>query len=78
MLLAGLSCPVSGVMQYLFFLRSNWRFVSFGVFLTMLSSFGQTFYVALYGADIRAEYGLSNGGFGAVFPPASIAALSWS
>ena len=76
MLLAGLSCPVSGVMQYLLFLRSNWRFVSFGVFLTMLSSFGQTFYVALYGADIRAEFDLSNGGFGAAFSLASIAAAA--
>jgi len=64
----------SGVMQYLVFLRNHWRFVSFGVFLSMLSSFGQTFYVALYGADIRAEFGLSNGRFGAVFSVASIVA----
>lgn len=61
-------------MQYLSFVRSNWRFVGFGVFLTMLSSFGQTFYVALYGADIRAAFDLSNGGFGVVFSLASIAA----
>ena len=61
-------------MAYLIFLRENWRFVSFGVFLTMASSFGQTFYVALYGADIRAEFALSNGDFGAVFSAASIVA----
>jgi MFS family permease len=80
MLLPVLPCPISGAMQYLNFLRDNWRFVGFGVFLTMLSSFGQTFYVALYGADIRAEYGLSNGGFGAVFSMASLVsagALVW-
>ncbi len=67
-------------MNYLLFLRENWRFVGFGVFLTFLSSFGQTFYVALYGGDIRAEYGLSHGGFGTVFSGASIAsavALVW-
>mgnify|MGYP000847664902 FL=1 len=67
-------------MAYLIFLRENWRFVSFGMFLTMASSFGQTFYVALYGADIRAEFGLSNGDFGAVFSGASIiaaGALIW-
>ncbi len=61
-------------MAYLIFLRENCRFVSFGVFLTMASSFGQTFYVALYGADIRAEFALSNGDFGAVFSAASIVA----
>ncbi|MDG2270414.1 MAG: MFS transporter [Alphaproteobacteria bacterium] len=61
-------------MAYLIFLRENCRFVSFGVFLTMASSFGQTFYVALYGADIRAEFELSNGDFGAVFSAASIVA----
>jgi len=61
-------------MAYLIFLRENWRFISFGVFLTMASSFGQTFYVALYGADIRAEFALSNGDFGAVFSAASIVA----
>ena len=41
-------------MSYLVFLRENWRFVGFGAFLNRLSAFGQTFYVALYGADIRA------------------------
>jgi len=68
------------LMHYFLFLRENWRFVGFGVFLTFLSSFGQTFYVALYGGDIRAEYGLSHGGFGTVFSGASIAsalALVW-
>ena len=59
-------------MSYLIFLRAHWRFVGFGAFLTFLSSFGQTFYVALYGADIRAEFGLSNAGFGAWFSAASI------
>lgn len=59
-------------MSYLVFLREHWRFVGFGAFLTLLSSFGQTFYVALFGADIRAEFGLSNAGFGAWFSAASI------
>ncbi|MBO6782510.1 MAG: MFS transporter [Alphaproteobacteria bacterium] len=60
-------------MLYLRFLREHWRFVGFGVFLTLMSSFGQTFYVALYGADIRAAYDLGNAGFGAMFSAASIA-----
>jgi MFS family permease len=67
-------------MAYLLFLRENWLFVGFGLFMTMVSSFGQTFYVALYGADIRADFNLSNGEFGLVFTAGSIlaaAALMW-
>jgi small-conductance mechanosensitive channel len=48
-------CPISvSRMNYLGFLRANFRFVAFGFVLTLLSSYGQTFYVALYGTEIRA------------------------
>ncbi len=60
-------------MNYLTFLRANFRFIGFGFLLTMLSSYGQTFYVALYGSEIRAEFGLGHGSFGAVFSAVSIA-----
>ncbi|MDA0786680.1 MAG: MFS transporter [Proteobacteria bacterium] len=61
-------------MTYLAFLRANSRFIGFGFLLTMLSSYGQTFYVALYGTEIRAEFGLGHGSFGAVFSTVSIIA----
>lgn len=61
-------------MIYLTFLRANLRFIGFGFLLTMLSSYGQTFYVALYGAEIRAEFGLGHGSFGAVFSTVSVVA----
>jgi len=61
-------------MIYLSFLRSNFRFIGFGFLLTMLSSYGQTFYVALYGTEIRAEFDLGHGSFGAVFSTVSIVA----
>ncbi len=61
-------------MNYLGFLAANARFITFGFVLTMLSSYGQTFYVALYGTEIRAEFELSNGGFGAVYSFVSIVA----
>lgn len=60
-------------MTYLAFLRSNFRFIGFGFLLTLLSSYGQTFYVALYGTGIRAEFGLGHGSFGAVFSAISVA-----
>lgn len=59
-------------MNYLAFLRANFRFIGFGFLLTMLSSYGQTFYVALYGSEIRAEFGLGHGSFGAVFSTVSV------
>jgi MFS family permease len=63
-------------MSYLLFLRENWRFVGFGFLMTLASSFGQTFYIALSGADIRAEYGLTHGGFGTWFAVATIASAA--
>ena len=59
-------------MGYLTFLRNNWRFVAFGFLTSLASSFGQTFYIALSGADIRAEYNLSHGAFGSWFALATI------
>jgi MFS family permease len=61
------------MMSYLWFLRDNWRFVGFGFIMSLSSSFGQTFYIALSGADIRAEFGLTHGGFGSWFAVATIA-----
>ncbi|MCZ6847091.1 MAG: MFS transporter [Alphaproteobacteria bacterium] len=68
------------MMSYLWFLRDNWRFVGFGFIMSASSSFGQTFYIALSGADIRAEFGLTHGGFGSWFAVATIvsaATLVW-
>ena len=48
------------------------RLVIFGFLLSLFSSFGQTFFIALFGAEIRAEYGLSNGGFGAIYSLANL------
>jgi MFS family permease len=63
-------------MRYLLFLRDNWRFVGFGFVMSLSSSFGQTFYIALSGADIRAEFGLTHGGFGSWFAVATIASAA--
>lgn len=60
-------------MSYLDFVLRNRRFLAFGVLMTMASSFGQTYFVSLFGADIRAEFGLSHGGFGLVYSVATLA-----
>jgi len=55
------------------FLRENGRWVAGGFLLTLFSSFGQTFFIALSAGDIRAEYGLSHGGFGTLYMVATLA-----
>lgn len=50
----------------LFFAR-NARFVSFGFFLALFSSFGQTFYVALFNGVLRTELGMSISDLGNIY-----------
>ncbi len=46
--------------------------VAFGYGLALCSSFGQTFFIALTGPGIREEFGLSHGGFGAIYSTATL------
>ena len=57
---------------YLVFVRDNARFLGFGFLLSFGSSFGQTYFVAMFGADIRADFALSHGDFGAIYSVATI------
>lgn len=50
----------------LFFIK-NARFVSFGFFLALCSSFGQTFYVALFNGVLGEELGLSSSQLGSIY-----------
>lgn len=52
---------------YLGLLRAHWKHLLFGMLLMGLSSFGQTFFISLFGADLRATYNLSDGEFGTVY-----------
>jgi MFS family permease len=54
-------------MNGLAFLRINARWLSAGMLLTGLSSFGQTFFIALFAADIQAAFDLSHGAWGAMY-----------
>lgn len=49
------------------YLRDNARWLSAGVLLTCLSSFGQTFFIALFAADIQSAFNLSHGGWGTMY-----------
>jgi MFS family permease len=61
-------------MTYLRFIIDNRRFLGFGFFLSFFFSFGTTPIIALFGGEIRAEYGLSHGDFGVLYSIANVVA----
>ncbi|MEM1045466.1 MAG: MFS transporter [Pseudomonadota bacterium] len=62
-----------------FFRRSaSWLFATF--LLAFASSFGQTFFISLFGAEIRSSFGLSHGEFGQIYLAGTVlsaAVLIW-
>ncbi len=63
------------------FLRNHWRELLFGFAMCFLSSFGQTFVISLFGGEIRAEFGITEGELGSIYSIgtiASAAVLVWS
>ena len=62
------------------FIAKNIRWLFAGLLLTFLSSFGQTFFISMFGREIRDAFSLSNGDFGFVYmfgTLASAATLVW-
>lgn len=49
------------------FLVRNLRFLGFGFLTAFFSSVGQTYYIAVFGPAIRADFGLSHGDFGGLY-----------
>jgi MFS family permease len=54
-------------MTYFSFLRRHAGFLFFGFSMMGLSNFGQTFFISLHSAEIKASFGLSNTSFGALY-----------
>lgn len=52
---------------YIKFIRDNVPFLLTGALLSFLSSFGQTFFISIFGGEIRDSYGLSNGDWGVLY-----------
>lgn len=49
------------------FILDNARWLAAGFVLALASSFGQTYFISLFAADIRAEFGLSHGDWGLIY-----------
>ena len=59
-------------MNALLFIVNNRRFLGFGLACTLASNFGQTFFIALFGGHLRADFALSHAEFGAVYSTATL------
>ena len=54
------------------FYRDNARWLLGGFLLAMFSGFGQTFYISIWGSEIRAAFDLSHGDFGLIYMVATL------
>lgn len=54
-------------MPILAFLRDNAPWLTAGVLLTFLSSFGQTYFISVFAGEIREGFGLSHGEWGGIY-----------
>ncbi len=60
-------------MSYFQFLKTNFRWLIAGALLTAASTFGQTYFIALFGGEIRQAFSLSHGDFGFIYMGATLA-----
>lgn len=61
--------------------RREWRLLLFGFLMTFGSSYGQTFFIALFSGDIRDDLRLSHSAFGLLYSAATLTSallLLWS
>lgn len=58
------------------FVRQNARWLAAGFLLSMFSSFGQTFFIGLSGAEFQARFNLSGGEFGLLYMVATLASAA--
>ncbi len=68
-------------MNALAFIRDNLRFLSAGIILTLNSSFGQTFFISIFAAQIMATFSLTNGEWGLLYTvgtTASAVVMYWA
>jgi len=69
-------------MRQLFrFMYQHGSHLSFGAILMAMSSFGQTYFVSLYGQDLRQAFGLSDGGLGGLYAAGTVMSavtLTWA
>lgn len=58
------------------FLRQNAPWLAAGFLLTFASSFGQTFFIAVFAGEIRGAFGLTHGAWGGIYSAATMASAA--
>ena len=59
-------------MAWLTFMRTNARFLGFGVMMNVCLTVGQTYFVSLFNDDLQAALGLNHGQLAALYGAATI------
>ena len=63
------------------FLRTHWRLLAFGWMMSFCSSFGQTYFISIFGGLIRTDFGLSHSAYGTCYSAGTLASacvLLWA
>ena len=58
-------------------LRAHGRLLGFGFFMCLCSNFGQTFFISLFGGEVRAAFGFTHGGFGTIYSMATLVSAAF-
>lgn len=58
------------------FYRKNARWLGVGLTLTLVSSFGQTYFISIFADSIMAEYGLTDGAWGLIYTIATLSSAA--
>ena len=69
------------MMGFIDFLKNNAKWLGAGILLTFMSSFGQTFFISIFGGHIRNEFGLSHAAWGGIYSlgtTASAVVMIWA
>lgn len=72
---------VSQAVGYFRFVALHGRLLALGFLLEFCASFGQTFFISLFGAEVRSQFSLTHSGFGTVYAVATLlsgATMLWA
>lgn len=67
--------------SYIPLIKRDWRLLLFGFVMTFFSGPGQTYFIALFGGEIRHDLSINHGEFGAIYSAATLVSaliLLWS
>ena len=73
--------PLVSYLRFAFASADTARLLAFGFLMTFASSFGQTYFVGVFGPAVRAEFGLGHTGWGSIYMAGTLlsaAVLPWT